>query len=508
MGGWPHASATVGVEVTIRKEAEATQAGLLAAMADQPLLGVAFLRGPDLVFETANDLYRKIVGGRDVVGKALHEALPELEGQGLDALMRRVLQTGEAYVGREFHVRLDRRGQGVEDAYYDFVYQPVRGPDQAHAGILLITHDVTEAVLARQEAQRAKEEQARLVRQRSDVLEAMGDAFFTLDPAFRITLVNAQQERVSRLPREQTLGRTFWEVWPETAKPDSKYWTEYQRCMRERVPVRFLEYYAPLDIWTDVRAYPTPEGGIAVFFRDVSDEKRVEAALQAQAEFEQQLVGIVSHDLRTPLTAIQVITSHLLKGELDERTTQGLVRVQASVDRATRLVRDLLDFTQARLGQGIPIQRKDADLHEVLERAVEEVRGAFPEREVAFTTEGEGAGSWDADRLSQVLHNLATNALKYSPRGTVVRISSRGTGGEVVLEVHNSGEPIPASLLPAIFKPLQRGAQVPERKAGSIGLGLFIVEQIVRAHGGSVSVRSTAEEGTVFQVRLPRNAVA
>lgn len=167
-------------------------------------------------------------------------------------------------------------------------------------------------------------------------------------------------------------------------------------------------------------------------------------------------------------------------------------RISSSADRAERLIRDLLDFTQARLGPGIPIARGPVDLHELVARVAEEVNHAFPDRQLIVQSEGDGRGEWDADRLAQVLHNLFTNALKYSPAGTPMRVTSRRKGDTLELEVNNAGAPIAPELLPELFKPLRRGTQGTAKNDGSIGLGLFIVEQIVLAHGGSVSVRSTA----------------
>jgi len=113
----------------------------------------------------------------------------------------------------------------------------------------------------------------------AELLE-LGDAFLELDSSWRIVRVNANQERLSRTPRARSLGRVFWDVWPETASPESTYHREYHRCMEARVPVQFVEYFAPLDLWTGVTAYPIHGGGIAVFFRDVSAVKRAEQRLR------------------------------------------------------------------------------------------------------------------------------------------------------------------------------------------------------------------------------------
>ncbi|MCI0670368.1 MAG: HAMP domain-containing histidine kinase, partial [Myxococcaceae bacterium] len=226
-------------------------------------------------------------------------------------------------------------------------------------------------------------------------------------------------------------------------------------------------------------------------------------------EFEQQLLGIVSHDLRTPLSAILVGTQTLLRREgLDERGTAAVTRIQRSAERGVRMVRDLLDFTQARLGGGIQVTRRPLDLHALVRSVVEELEAVYPEREVRLMSEGKGEGAWDSDRLAQVVSNLVSNALKYSPRGTPVEVRTVGEDGSVTLQVHNAGEPIAPGLLSRIFEPMQRGsAQVDLQslQSRSVGLGLYIVRHLVQAHGGTIDVRSTAEEGTTFTVRLPRN---
>ena len=223
-------------------------------------------------------------------------------------------------------------------------------------------------------------------------------------------------------------------------------------------------------------------------------------------ELREQLIGIVSHDLRNPLNAITLSAATLLRRtDLDDRARRGISRIMEAADRANRLIRDLLDFTQARIGKALPVHRRHMNLHPLTEQVVDEVRLAAPERQLDYHREGDGLGQWDSDRIAQVLTNLLTNALQYSPGGTPIRVETRGEDGTVVLSVSNLGEPIPAHVLPRLFEPMTRGTDAGSERR-SIGLGLFIVDQIVRAHGGTITVRSTAEEGTTFRVRLPRSA--
>lgn len=238
---------------------------------------------------------------------------------------------------------------------------------------------------------------------------------------------------------------------------------------------------------------------------ELSERRRIEAEIAAAVEFQQRLVGIVGHDIRSPLSALLATAKMLLTmGELTERQAKAIERIARSGVRIEGIVRVLLDFASARIGGGIQIQRRQVDIEALALRAIEELQQSHPGRTIHYSHQGDGQGDWDADRLMQVLVNLIDNALKYSQEGTPVALSTHGVEDAVVLEVHNRGEPIPASLMPILFEPFRRGAQSEQTVKMSLGLGLYIVQEIVRAHGGAVDVRSSPEAGTTFRVRLPR----
>ncbi|WP_434387750.1 ATP-binding protein [Melittangium boletus] len=231
--------------------------------------------------------------------------------------------------------------------------------------------------------------------------------------------------------------------------------------------------------------------------------------LDETAEFRERLIGIVSHDLRNPIAAILLGAKTLLRREdLDAATTKTAVRIQDSAERAHRMIRDLLDYTQARLGGSIRVNRSPADLHAIVRQVVEELEVAHPERRIELHLEGQARGDWDGDRLAQLVGNLLANALHYSPENTPVRISTRGEGTEATLLIHNEGTPIPLPQQASIFEPMQRATSEMSASNRSVGLGLYIVKHLVKAHGGHIEVRSTPDEGTTFTVRLPCHATS
>jgi signal transduction histidine kinase len=235
----------------------------------------------------------------------------------------------------------------------------------------------------------------------------------------------------------------------------------------------------------------------------------LEAATKTRAEFERQLIGIVSHDLRNPLATILLGAEVLMTGErLDDRLAKSLARIQSAAERGSRMVNDLLDFTQARINGEIPISSFPGDLHAVVRQVAEDMAGTSVDRDIQITTLGDGRGTWDLDRMSQVILNLLGNALKYSPPSSIVSVRSDADADGVTVSVHNLGAPIAGEALLRIFSPMQRATSQLENRGRSIGLGLFIVKHLVEAHGGQISVTSTAAAGTTFSLRVPKQAPA
>jgi signal transduction histidine kinase len=171
-----------------------------------------------------------------------------------------------------------------------------------------------------------------------------------------------------------------------------------------------------------------------------------------------------------------------------------------------RMIGELLDFTRGRLGGGIPVEPHPGDLSTICREVMEELEASRPGARLHLQVDGHGYGEWDAGRLSQALSNLVGNALQYSPEGSPVRVTVDGHAWhEVVLTVHNEGPSIPAELLPELFEPFRRGPRARrDANESGLGLGLYIVRQIVLAHGGSLEAESREQWGTTFTARLPR----
>jgi PAS domain S-box-containing protein len=245
------------------------------------------------------------------------------------------------------------------------------------------------------------------------------------------------------------------------------------------------------------------------FTRDITDRKRLEDDLRRQNEdlartvrFSEMFVGILGHDLRNPLSAITTAASLIARRSETEKMSLPATRILSSAGRMARMIDQLLDFTRIRLGSGLPLSRCAIDLAEVCRMAIDEMDGQASA--VELRSDGDTVGSWDGDRLMQLVSNLVGNAVAHGARAAPVEIVLAGSDPAfVTLEVKNAGA-IPAAVLPIIFEPFRSAKDRKEHHSSGLGLGLYISQQIVLAHSGSIEVCSVEEQGTCFTVRLPR----
>lgn len=220
-------------------------------------------------------------------------------------------------------------------------------------------------------------------------------------------------------------------------------------------------------------------------------------------ELRDQFVGMLAHDLRSPLQALIVGAETILRQAdcgvpAHERAAAAIRR---SAERMRRLISDVIDFARGQLGGGIPAIPVTCDMGEVCREIVDEMRVVHPARALTVVASGDLIGSWDRDRLLQALSNLVSNALIHGSDPIEIRAFEDAERQAVTTEVRNAGPPIPEEMMPGLFDPFRRGKAA---KPGGLGLGLHIVQQIALAHGAECRVRSSAGEGTTFSIRWPR----
>jgi PAS domain S-box-containing protein len=235
---------------------------------------------------------------------------------------------------------------------------------------------------------------------------------------------------------------------------------------------------------------------------DVTAAREMTQAL----DFRDQVMGIVGHDLRNPLGAVLGIAQLAQRdGSLSDTAQRHVTQIERAASRMEELIEALLDFTQTRFAGRLPISPTQTDLGEVCARVVSELAAGHPQRTIDLETRGDARGKWDPGRMAQLVSNLVGNALTHGDPRAPVRLAIEGAEALRLL-VHNRGPAIDARHIPALFEPFRRGETAGVSARRGLGLGLHIAKQIAVAHGGSISVHSSPDEGTTFCVELPRVA--
>jgi signal transduction histidine kinase len=281
------------------------------------------------------------------------------------------------------------------------------------------------------------------------------------------------------------------------------------RSRAPRVPTRFFEH-------VNVTLLPRPLA-IQLLLSSVRSAVRARQRqyqmrdlyrdLERAVQLSDMFVSILGHDLRTPLGAMTLAAEAIVRGSPDARALRPAGRILTSAERMKRMIEQLLDLARVRQGHGIPLHLGRVHLGELCRQAVQELEDANPQASLVLQNTGNVSGTWDADRLAQVVSNLVGNAVQHGTKGRPITVDVDGTDESTVrLRVHNFGS-VPPEALPTLFEPFKRMAAHTMSAAGKtgLGLGLFIAREIARAHGGDVGVQSS-EERTTFEVTLPRDA--
>ncbi len=389
---------------------------------------------------------------------------------------------------------------------------PLRDPSKRLLGFAKVTQDLT--------ARRAAEEETRRFRL---LVESVKDyAIFMLDPTGRVSSWNPGAQRIKRYTSEEIIGKHFSIFYPPDAVAEGKCEFELEVAGQEgrfeeegwRLRKDSSRFWANVTI-TALRDSANTLLGFAKVTRDLTQRRETEAINRALAEqraalaekariqeFQERFLAILGHDLRNPLASIDMGLG-ILSEQINEPTASSvLARMRSSSGRMSRMIEQILDLTRSRLAGGLELDLQVMDVRGPLSKILDEMRTAHPSRSFDFLAPHANILG-DPDRMEQVFSNLIGNALLHGDPTTPVVI--RVHPGELVsVVVHNQGEAIPADIQSKIFDPFRRGDRDSRTaKTAGLGLGLYISSEIVRGHGGSIEVESTADRGTTFLVKLP-----
>lgn len=469
--------------------------------------GLIMLEGPRVVY--ANDACCRMLGRSADELRAL--ALPDLLAP--EEVLPAWEQQRERFPGRRVREHFETRLLHKDGHEVDVEISIKRVDDERQAAVAIV-RDISERKQAEREEARLHEELAEERARVEAILEHLPIGVILAEaPSGRIVRGNSQVEIILRhpiLPTEDVSEYRHWKGFHEDGKPYQPQEWPLSRALATGEVVRGEEIRyergdGTMAVLSSSAAPVRAEDGrivaAVVAFDDVTERKKAADDLRTSVALRDQIMSVLSHDLRQPLSVISMSASLLLRKEELEAYSPIFTRQLRNAERIERMVSDLLDYARAKHG-GVPVRRVPSNLEEIVRQVVDSMQVLHPDRAFPVRVEGDCRGRWDVDRMAQVFSNLLGNAAAYSPRGTPIEVRLRGDEGCATACVQNEGQPIPPELLSVIFDPFRRARRA-EHPTG-LGLGLYIVREIVTAHGGAVSVESVAGAGTTFCVRLPR----
>ncbi|AMV36190.1 PAS domain S-box protein [Planctomyces sp. SH-PL62] len=481
--------------------------GRLASLIQDAPAFICTLRGPDHVFELTNSLYREMVGNRDLIGKPVQEAFPDLEGQGFFELLDQVYRTGETFVGKETPIRFRHRGSSEADRrVLNFVFQAMYDPDGEVSGIFVHGVDVTDAVAAR-EALRESEARFR------QLADAMPQAVWTARADGAIDYSNRQWRQYGS-PPEGVLGDSRWArlIHPDDRERTHAIWLESLRTGRPfETEYRLRREFDGSYRWHLGRALPIEDSQARIVrwfgtSTDVDDVKRLSEALQQADRRKDEFLATLAHELRNPLAPIRT-GLEILRHCPDPTSASTTIDMMArQLSHMVHLIDDLMDV--ARVGSGkISLRKEPTTLQAIVSGAVEASRQIIDSARHSLTVSlPDEPLPLDADptRLTQVVANLLNNAAKYTEPGGRIGLAARREGDEAVVTVRDTGIGLAPEMLSKVFDMFTQVDGSLDRSQGGLGIGLTIVKRLVEMHGGRIDARSAGiGRGSDFIVRLP-----
>ncbi len=490
-----------------RREVDA-RARLEAVLETAPV-GIAVVSADELRFEIANrewiefaGRYGRITDGTEMIGLRVGDIIPHLE-----PVLSEAAEKNQSVVDEAIPIR-----SGGHVFFYDRIISPVRGRlSGIPQSLTILVQNVTESV-------RSKQEIEALVRMMEDrtarldsILGSMTDALWVFDADGAVVDVNrAALSMFGLASQSDAIARSsfadFHLRYPDH-RPIAAADLPFARALRGEIVPDFVAVGSHLitsrDIDLSVAAAPIRSGGAVVgaviVIRDIS-------ALQELDRKKDEFLSVASHELRTPLTTIRGYTQLLLQllYEIDpEERTAYLQSMLGEIDRMMGLISELLDVSRIQRNR-LQVSPQDLDWVEFVRTLTAATALQHPERTVEFTSDIERVSiKADPQRMRQVIDNLMSNALKYSPEESPVTVRVDASNGTLFTYVEDRGIGIPADELPRLFERFHRARNVSSRYYGGLGLGLYISRAIIESHGGRISVETLEGSGSVFRIDLP-----
>lgn len=460
---------------------------------------IAIYRSEDLYIELANEPMLKTWGKNEsVIGMKLEDALPELEGQPFIGILKDIFKTGKTYTATEDKVELVVDGK-LQTFYYNFSYKPLKNS----AGEVYAIHNMAVNVTDQVEARKKIQESEKKYR---DLADSMPQYVWTCDKSGKITYMNDSwykqmgfskdedaSEAIRKIIRPEVYSNII-KIWEESVKTGKPFEVEYE-FMDPQNPDTYRWFLGRAVANFDEKGEIKQWIGT---FTDIDDFKQ----LQTQKD---NFLGIASHELKTPLTSLKLYTQFIeqnLNKQNDTKNADVARRMNLQIDKLTELVNDLLDVTKIQNGK-IQLNESEFDFDQVVEEVIAEQQMTARHR-ILFNKHKIGNITADRHRISQVMSNLISNAVKYSPDADEIVVSTELYDNIIKFCVKDFGIGIPEDKQQKVFEQYYRVSGTKEHTFPGLGLGLYISSEIIKRTGGKIYVHSIEGEGSEFCFEIPK----
>ena len=459
------------------------------------------LRGPEFIVEVANNAYYQLVGHRQLIGKSIREALPEVEERGSFELLDNVYKTGTARIGSAVPIQLQRvSGAPMELRYLNLAYQVLRGPDDAVTGIFAHGIDITERKVAEESLRQAAEAAVHQASAYESTLSAVTDFVYAFDREGRFLFSNKPLLDLLQVSIEGLIGKNFLEL-------------GYPEDLAGRLQRQIQQVFTTGEIVVDETPFVSPSGAsgyyeyifspvlgadrevkeVAGTTRDITARKNAERAVLESDRRKSDFLAMLAHELRNPLAPIKSGDDFLRHAGAGHQKIPALLNMmERQVAQMVRLIDDLMDVSRISRGK-IELRREPLEVADVIDQAVETARPFYDQMKHALTVTLPARPvrlSGDRARLAQVIGNLLNNACKFSERGGHVRVTLEQDGDQAIVRVEDDGIGIAPEDRERIFEMFTQIDTALARSKGGLGVGLTLVKDLVEMHGGAVEVHS------------------
>lgn len=485
-----------------REVSEAKRRDLHSLLMEAPA-AIAILEGPEFVYEFQNSLHKRLFPGRNLIGKGLVEAFPEFKDAPIIQILKNVYHNGEPSETKELMIPLTREDHLFSDnVFWNFIYQPRYNSSNEVDGIVIFGYDVTGQVSSRT---KVEESEKRL----QTILETLAEGLVIVNREGTMVFVNTMAEQLLGLSKEAMLERNYHDPRWQNLRLDGSDLPKDEHPIYITMNTGETVFDREIGIkradgdhfFISVNSAPLRNdageitGAIGTFI-DVTQRRR-------SAQMKDEFVSTVSHELKTPLTSIKAYLQMLDRsvGGAEVNSRRFLDRLSIQVNRLETLIKDFLDVTRIDSDK-LQLRATEFDMKPVLEDLIKDLQMVNNTHKLIITHNQSVKVVTDQNRVIQVLTNLITNAVKYSPAAKEVRIALRTENDEMVCSVQDFGIGIPEGQKSLVF---DRFHQAGHNKGSglSLGLGLYISREIVNRAGGRIWLDSVPGEGSTFYFSLP-----